>query len=355
MKTKLNKRLFGSYCAINNNISTAECSEVMSICDDTNKIVADKEPYNCNTLFKSWCKADTSRIGNTYNENVDLSTNAQCRGLLSAGDLDETITTFCDNNDWINSKLCTDIRKNKGSASMKTKLNKRLFGSYCNTDVNISKAECADVMEICNDTNQLVSDKEPNNCNTLVKGLSNDTNIIAITNKLDLRNLPVGTNKSSLLNSFNEASTDAVETALCTSVNNVLDSTCIATINNPTKFVNRTEPDAFAKFLPIAIKYCGTGNNILTSECTQYYNNNIKNSNAFINSNYAIDNKAAFSNKETFENEETVKNEYIYTYLIIAFICFVLVLTGVNNFMILKYKPTDYYYNSRRIDHDNQF
>lgn len=427
--------------------------------DDTN---------NCISGAKEWCRDDSTRIGARYTDNVDPSTHEQCRGFLSAGDFDDKIGPWCENTDKITTKWCADIRQNKGSSNMKTRLNKYLFNNYCNTDDKISKDECSDVRRICNDTKQLTSDNDPYNCNKLVKNLSNDTNIIAITNKLDLRNVPVGTNKSDLLNSFNEASTDAVEDALCALINNISDPVCktwngirssekkLQTIrdaidesikkgggltqevidyitkdyialqkfrgidrypnsniiktdlmsfcelsdytlstnlckniynNTPYKddqvikkslerindyafciatnafmgkstkpndpynricIARRDDPETFARYLPLAIRYCGTDNNIITPECAKYYNDAPANINNLIRINY-LNGKASFNNKETFENiYENAIEENIdcpYKYLLIILICFILVLTCIKRIKVKhNYKIIDTLY-----------
>ena len=107
--------------------------------DDTN---------NCISGAREWCKADTNRIATRYSDVVDVETHEQCRGFLTAGDFDYQIGPWCEQTDWISSKLCADIRQNKGSSGMKTKLNKFLFTNYCNSNDRISNSECSDVANL---------------------------------------------------------------------------------------------------------------------------------------------------------------------------------------------------------------
>jgi len=399
------------------------CGNVCNVGNTYESSLTSDDRNNCRKGAVEWCRDVNARIVSTYDLPVDTSSEyVSCRGFLTDGDFDDRIGPWCEKTDKITTKWCADIRQNKGSSNMKTKLNKYLFNSYCNTNDKISTDECSDVRTTCNNTNQLVSDKDPYNCNSLVKGLSNDDKIISITNKLDLKNVPSGTNKSDLLNSFNEASTDAVEDALCALTQNkddgvcktwngirssekklqtirdaidnsiktggsltqevidyitkdyialqkfrgvdkypnsniirsgiasfceLSDSTlstnlcksvynntpykdnqiikdslerindyayCIATNafmgkstkpndpNNTACVIRRDKPETFARYLPLAIKYCGTDNNIITPECAKYYNDAPKNINELMRINY-LNGKTSFTNKETFEND----------------------------------------------------
>jgi hypothetical protein len=108
---------------------------------------------------------------------------------------------------------------------------------------------------------------------------------------------------------------------------------------NKSCMLKRDAPATYARYLPLAIQYCGTGDNIVSPECTSYYNNIQGNINNAMNANYTNANstsKSSFSNKESFrggscddydDNECGNCNESSdYSYLFILFICFVLVL-----------------------------
>jgi len=108
----------------------------------------------------------------------------------------------------------------------------------------------------------------------------------------------------------------------------------------------RDAPSTYARYLPLAIQYCGTGDNIVSPECTSYYNNIQSNINNAMNANYtnAVNNpmKSSFTNKESFHGgtcedqdcdndscgdcHEKYHDNSDYSYLFILFICFVLVL-----------------------------
>lgn len=423
-----------------------------NICDNNNdykRSLTNADIDNCKIGAREWCKSDDSRIVSVYDNNVDPSTTNQCREFVTNGDFDNKIGPWCEKNDKITTKWCTDIRKNKGKDTMKTRLDKYLFNNYCNNDTNIIKSECSDVRNICNDTIQLSSDNAPYNCNSLVKGLSNDSNIKSITTNLDLRNVPSTVNKSDLLNSFNESSTDAVEDALCSLINNKSDNVCVIwnnirksesnlstirdainksiasggdlsedVINYITKdymelqkvkgidkypnsnilnsdlttfcelsdselvtklckniynqesykkdpiikesidrindyafciatnafmgkskkdndpynticVARRDNPATFAKYLPLAIRYCGFEDNIISQECMKYYNDVVKNTNMLLQISYIQSNKSLFSNKERFNNKGD-NSQYQNIFLFIIFICFILILTNIN-------------------------
>ena len=444
-----------------------------SICDGSyySPSLTTDDAKNCYNGAVKWCLNDISdkRIINSYDEKMSTATAEICKAPLKDGKFDTEISIGCKDSNNIATTFCEDIRKNNGTVSLKKDLNLQLFTKYCNKDDRINTNWCSDVRTICNDTNQLVSDKDPYKCNSLVKGLSNDTNIIAITNKLDLRNVPSGINKSDLLNSFNEASTDAVEDALCALTQNSSDGACktwngirssekklqtirtaidksikeggkltqdvidyitkdyitlqkfrgsdkypnsnilgteltsfcelsdsnLATnlcknIYNNTSYkddkiikdsldrindyafciatnafmgkstipndpyntscvVRRDKPETFARFLPLAIKYCETGDNIVTPECTKYYNDAPKNINELMRINY-LNAKANFTNKETFKDGygddceddiDHIKQSYIFLFIIL--ICFMLVLVCINKHVkyAKKYKIVD--------------
>jgi hypothetical protein len=101
---------------------------------------------------------------------------------------------------------------------------------------------------------------------------------------------------------------------------------------NTSCVIRRDNPETFARYLPLAIRYCGTDNNIITPECAKYYNDAPKNIIELMRINY-LNGKAAFNNKETFENscknpiEEDI--DYSSKYLLIILICFILVLTCI--------------------------
>ena len=106
---------------------------------------------------------------------------------------------------------------------------------------------------------------------------------------------------------------------------------------NTTCVVKRDKPESFAKYLPLAIKYCGTGNNIISPECVKYYNEVPANINNFFRINYT-NGKTSFTNKETFENNCEDNNENNYIFLLIIFICFILILMCVNKHVKTKNK-----------------
>lgn len=185
-----------------------------SFCSDPNYNSNITVRNNCSAGNNQWCRdTNTTSLG-SLDKTVDSSVDPKCLAPFKEGVFDnDFITPRCETNDRIASVFCTDVRKNAGSVNEKLILNRHLFNKYCNTDLKITSPECADVRNICNDTNQLSTDIAPYNCNSLVKGLDNDNNIIMMTTKLDLNNTTV--NRDLLLNSFNNSITDAVEDALC--------------------------------------------------------------------------------------------------------------------------------------------
>ena len=140
--------------------------------------------------------------------------------------INNEINNLCKLPDKINTPFCTDIRQTIGTDTLKKNLNQYLYNNYCNLDANIGSAACSDVKLTCNDTTQLVSDIYPYNCNSLVKNLNVDSNIIMMTSKLDLTKVPATTDKTTLLNTFNKSATNAVEDALCSLTSNISDPVC---------------------------------------------------------------------------------------------------------------------------------
>lgn len=103
--------------------------------------------------------------------------------------------------------------------------------------------------------------------------------------------------------------------------------------NNDICLKKRDAPETYARYLPLATRYCGIDDNIVTPECNTYYNTIQSNINKAMNNSYINSGKSSFANKETFagdncdeENCEENCNDKNYAFLFILFICFVLVL-----------------------------
>lgn len=125
----------------------------------------------------------------------------------------------------------------------------------------------------------------------------------------------------------------------------------------------RDAPATYARYLPLAINYCGTGDNIVSPECTTYYNNVQTNINNAMANVYTNGGRSSFTNKESFEggncdgqddviydnhdNQDDVtcdNNTYDYTFLFILFICFALVLCCLASYSkCKKNKHTKYH------------
>jgi len=84
-------------------------------------------------------------------------------------------------------------------------------------------------------------------CNTIYSKFSNDPNVIASTTRINDFNYGISSN-AFMGKSDNDVANNAYTAA-------------------------RDAPDSFAKYLPYAINYCGTNDNIVSDECTKYYNN----------------------------------------------------------------------------------
>lgn len=199
-----------------------------SVCtkDDTDFKRSRSQPdtEECIKGAKEWCAADSSRVVNDWNKNVDGATHEQCRGggqqtsdFIRDGVFDDNILNNqkkCDQSDKIGTAFCTDIRRNRGSPGMKDRLTRFLYNNHCNRNDIISNSECEDVRNMCNNTNQLIADRDPHYCNKLVTDLTDVNKIKDITTKLDLRNLSKN-EVSNLLNAFAGDTVNVVEDALC--------------------------------------------------------------------------------------------------------------------------------------------
>jgi len=77
----------------------------------------------------------------------------------------------------------------------------------------------------------------------------------------------------------------------------------IAAAQNAKYIAERDSPDKFAKYIPYAINYCSTGDNIVTPECQTYYDNVRGVISNGINTQYnnaAVKTTSPFTNKESF-------------------------------------------------------
>lgn len=116
-------------------------------------------------------------------------------------------------------------------------------------------------------------------------------------------------------------------------------------ITNNVKYkTERDSPEKFARYLPYVVNYCGTGDNIVSPECQEYYNNIQGNINAGIANQYNNAARiASFANKEEFcnnkENIETEMNEYnnqcnndiaFYMLLFFIFVFLIIIMLGGN-------------------------
>ena len=138
---------------------------------------------------------------------------------------------------------------------------------------------------------------------------------------------------------------------------------------NTSCMAKRDAPATYARYLPLAIQYCGAGDNIVSPECTTYYNNIQSNINNAMNANYtnAANNptRSSFSNKESFkggncedqydDNDENANecgscNENSdYTFLFILFICFVLVLCCFSSYSNSKCQKNKHHHDQIQI------
>ena len=71
--------------------------------------------------------------------------------------------------------------------------------------------------------------------------------------------------------------------------------------------IERDAPDTFSRYLPFAINYCSSSNNIKNNECQEYYNNIQDKIQSGINKQYNAPSASTFTNKEPYCNG---KNEY---------------------------------------------
>lgn len=220
--------------------------------------------YNGNV---QWCIDDSLRIGKTFGEVVNISTHEKCRTPLKDGKFDDKLESWCKTPANINSKWCSDIRKNVGTDSIKTDLDTYLYGTICASDANIGKNDCLEVRNFCNDTAQLLNDTEPYNCRSLVKELKEDDNIISITSKMDLSKVPVE-RRTEMLEYFNKQSTNAVEDALCSIAGNASDAACQTYLNNNFSGLIKTDTKN-----PILLMYFNEGTNFETKAGMDAWNN----------------------------------------------------------------------------------
>jgi hypothetical protein len=84
-------------------------------------------------------------------------------------------------------------------------------------------------------------------CNTVYSKFSNDPNVIASTTRINDFNYGISSQAF-----MGKSDSDVANTAYTAA---------------------RDAPDSFAKYLPYALQYCGTNDNIVSEECTKYYNN----------------------------------------------------------------------------------
>lgn len=102
----------------------------------------------------------------------------------------------------------------------------------------------------------------------------------------------------------------------------------------------RDASDTYARYLPLAIQYCGLDDNIVSEECKSYYNNIQTNINDAMNADYAnagtkstfTNNNEGFDNEgfdnEEFNNKESFSNDYHdYSIFILLLVCFILIFT----------------------------
>jgi hypothetical protein len=80
-----------------------------------------------------------------------------------------------------------------------------------------------------------------------------------------------------------------------------------ATLNTKYK-AERDAPETYAKYLPYAVNYCSTGDNIKNSECQEYYNNIQDKIQSGLNKQYNTPTVSSFANVSTFTNKEPYCN-----------------------------------------------
>lgn len=72
--------------------------------------------------------------------------------------------------------------------------------------------------------------------------------------------------------------------------------------------LERDSQESYARYLPFAVNYCSTGDNIKNSECQEYYNNIQDKIQSGLNKQYDTPTVSSFANVSTFTNKEPYCN-----------------------------------------------
>ncbi len=337
MKYKLNDYLYNNYCNSDYTINTTGCSDVRSTCNNSMQIISNTAPYNCKNLINGLntnnqimmtskfdftnipVYHDKSAILNSFNtdvedalcaiavnkpydvcvyynftrtaqKNLPIIQNAINNSIATGGSLPQNVIDY----------IVTDYKSLQYYKGI---------NMYPNSNITTLKT-----ITFCE-----ISDPElkTNLCYNIYNNYKTDPNIISSQNKI---------------NDF----------AFCIATNAFMGKSTLGTSdsNNISCVAKRDNPATFAKYIPLAIKYCGIGNNIISPECISYYNSAPSNINNAMNANYtnAATNpiKPTYSTTESFNNCDNNNDSdsvyHDYTFLFIMLICFILVLSCVNSY-----------------------
>ena len=244
----MNDELFNG-CSRTDRLNTPFCQNITNLGND-----------NLKGRLRDWTYSNC----NNGNQKTDF-----CKPYLK-DKFDDAILGTCirDNNgNTIGNQFCTDVRKELGNDSLKTKLNEQYYNIYCITDDNINKAECVDFRTTCSDVNQLVKNNAPFNCNTGIKKL-NDANKIMMTKNINIKTPPTGIDPTWMIKEFNNPSTNAVTDALCTLATNSGEKACQDYLgSNFSALVNKVSTDN-----PILIMYFSGGIDLKNKAGMDSYN-----------------------------------------------------------------------------------
>lgn len=329
------KKSMIDYCAKDNNFSTdVFCIGDVELSDDysnginKNPIIYDSSNKSINTAIENFCKVEKNNTYSTTNKqwckNIDNLNNAHYKRPL----LQSLHPTYA--------KTLRETRLKYIQDAINTSINTGGLLSqdiidYITTDYLILQANAG--ANLYPDSN-IVTPEVTSFCENSDSGLK--TNLCNNVYSTYKNNSTVSSSQARINDYANCIATNAFM-GKSTIPNDPYNATCVA---------KRDAPATYARYLPLAIQYCGTGDNIVSPECTSYYNNIQSNINNAMNANYtnAVNNpvKSSFSkilsNRESFngnncedgyyeDESESENSDYPdCSYLFILFICFVLVL-----------------------------
>lgn len=335
------------YVGINNNYISEPLfsTSILNYCTDNNRFATDTTFCN-NPNYKSY-------ILNSNNaKSVELNTaiDSYCKNSVNNTYATGTATSYCKTTDNTNTNNYNNTDPNTKIMNdnyAKTLRDARLF--YVNTAITNSLTATDNTKGmISKDVEDYITTDYPNIQTKLGKNNYPNSAIIKpelfpfCENAPDLYTTPTE-KKTSTINLCN-----AIYTSYNTDPNIIasaqrkndfklgIQSNAFMSKDSNNKYViERDSPEKFAVYLPYAIKYCETGDNIVDTVCQKYYNNIAGVISNGINKQYNTPTPApsAFTNKESFngrsehnydddddEDKECKDSNMLYIFLLFLFV-----------------------------------